>query len=393
MRAYVFTDKALAKQAGRFVWLEIDTEKKQNAEFKTRFAVPALPTFFVVDPATERPALRWVGGATVPQVEKLLEDGRRAVAGGAPVATPTPSAPKKGAAAADAALARADAFYGAGKDADAAKAYEEALALAPRSWSRYGRTVESLLFAYAHTGAHEAAARLARDAYPQLRTTPSAANIAGSGLGSALELAADHPERQELVAALEADSRAVTEDPKLPVAADDRSGVYIALLDARKDAKDSLGAREVATRWAAFLEDEAEHAPNAEARTVFDSHRLSAYLALGEPQRAIPMLEASERELPNDYNPPARLAVAYRALKRWDDALAASDRALATSYGPRRLGILRTRADIYADRGDIEAARSTLEDALREATALPEGQRSEAATAAIKKKLDALPKS
>ena len=65
MRAYVFTDAALARHAGRFVWLEMDTEKKQNATFRTQFPVTALPTFLIVDPMTEKVALRWVGGATV----------------------------------------------------------------------------------------------------------------------------------------------------------------------------------------------------------------------------------------------------------------------------------------------------------------------------------------
>src|SRR5438128_10809449 len=117
-------------------------------------------------------------------------------------------------------------------------------------------------------------------------------------------------------------------DHRVAMAADDRSGVYIALLDARKDARDSLGAHRVASAWASFLEGEAARARTADARAVFDSHRLAAYLELGQPQRAIPMLEASERDLPDDYNPPARLANAFRAMRRWRDGLAASDRAL-----------------------------------------------------------------
>ena len=71
------------------------------------------------------------------------------------------------------------------------------------------------------------------------------------------------------------------------------------------------------------------------------------------------MLEASERDLPDDYNPPARLAAAYKAMKRYDDALAASDRALAKAYGPRKIGILQTRADIYTAQGDVPSARKT----------------------------------
>src|ERR1700682_3938059 len=79
MRAFVFTDKSLERRAGQFVWLAIDTEKAQNAPFKRRFAVDALPTFFVIDSKTEAAALRWGGGATRPQLQKILEEGRGAV--------------------------------------------------------------------------------------------------------------------------------------------------------------------------------------------------------------------------------------------------------------------------------------------------------------------------
>ncbi len=82
MRAFVFTDKSLERRAGQFVWLSINTERASNSGVLSRFPVEAWPSFFVIDPRTEKVALRWVGGATLPQVESLLDDGRRAVTGG-----------------------------------------------------------------------------------------------------------------------------------------------------------------------------------------------------------------------------------------------------------------------------------------------------------------------
>jgi hypothetical protein len=146
----------------------------------------------------------------------------------------------------------------------------------------------------------------------------------------------------------------------------------------------------VLSERAAFLEGEAARAKNPDARAVFDSHRLSTYMALGEPARAIPMLKASERDLPDDYNPPARLAAAYKAMKQYDEALAASDRALAKAYGPRKVGILQTRADIFAAKGDAEAARKTMEETVQYAESLPAGHRSDRTIAALKKKLEAM---
>src|SRR5439155_15482219 len=102
MRAFVFTDPALASQAGRFVWLEIDTEKARNAAVRKQLNIPALPSFFVLDPKDERVALRWTGGATVPQLTRILDDGRNAVTVGAVTSGRAAGSP------ADSALARAD---------------------------------------------------------------------------------------------------------------------------------------------------------------------------------------------------------------------------------------------------------------------------------------------
>ncbi len=95
MRAYVFTDPALAKLAGRFVWLSIDTEKGSNAPFLEKFPVDQWPSLFVIDPTTEKVALKWLGTATVAELGKLLDDGERVVRGA-------------GGTAADEALAAAD---------------------------------------------------------------------------------------------------------------------------------------------------------------------------------------------------------------------------------------------------------------------------------------------
>jgi tetratricopeptide (TPR) repeat protein len=377
MRSYVFTDAALERQAGRFVWLAIDTEKAKNAPVITQFKVEAWPTFYIVDPKTEKPALRWMGGATVAQLDKILADGARAVAGN-----------ETGV---DEALARADALYGELKNAEAAQAYREALAKAPADWPHYGRAVESLLFALQRIKDLKGCATTAKDAFPRLAKTPSNANVAASGLGCALGLPAADPDRAALVSELIADSKTVLGDTTTKIAADDRSSVYETLVGERDEAKDEEGKKKVAAAWAAFLEGEARKAKNPAQRMVFDPHRLSAYIEMGAPEKAIPMLELSQKERPDDYNPPARLAIAYREMKKWDEALAASDRAMARVYGPRKLSVLRVRADIYAGKGDKDAAKKTVEDAVAFAEALPQGQRSDAQIAALKKKLESMP--
>jgi len=373
MRAFVFTDKALGRQAGRFVWLSINTEKRENAGVLAKYPIQASPTLFVLDPVAEKVVLKYVGAATVAQLQRILDDGARAAGHGRKP---------------DELLAKADALYSDGKNEEAARAYRDALKSMPKSSPSYPRTVESLLFALSASRQHEACASIARDAFPHLRTSPSAANVAGSGLDCALELDKNLPARPALVSTLAADAEEVLHGARKGLAADDVSGLFLSLAAQRDSAGDAAGKKKVLEELASYLEGEAAKAKTAEARTAFDAHRITAYLELGQPERGIAMLEASERDFPDDYNPPARLALAYRAMKKYDAALAASDRALRRAYGPRKLVILQARAGIYADKGDSEAARKTLEEALAWAEALPKEQVSERQIAALKKRLE-----
>jgi tetratricopeptide (TPR) repeat protein len=370
MRAFVFTDKALGRYAGQFVWLAIDTENSANSSFLKKYPISVWPTLLIIDPKKEAVALRYAGGATAPQLEKLLKDGERVVRG-------TKSK-------ADEAIARADRLANEGKNAEAAKAYEEAIAAAPKNWSRFGRAAESLTFTLQLSKDYERCATRALELYPRVKGTYSAANVAANGLACATE----KPENGATFDALEKASRETLDNPTL--AADDKSGLYDTLVSARQAVKDEQGARKLREEWAAFLEEEAKKAKTPEQRAVFDSHRLSVYLALKQPERAIPMLEQSERDFPTDYNPPARLGLAYRTMGKYDEALAAYDRALKNAYGPRKIGILRGKADIYALKGDKEAAKRTIEEAIRFAESLPEGQRNENTIASLKKKLETL---
>src|SRR5437899_1885411 len=324
MRAFVFTDKALERYAGRFVWLAVDTENSTNAAFLKKYPINVWPTLLIIDPKKEAIALRYAGGATVPQLEKLLNDGERVVRG-------TKSK-------ADEEIAHADRLANEGKHAEAAKAYDEAIAAAPKNWSRLGRAAESLTFALFQSKDYERCATKALELYPRVKGTYSASNVTANGRSCATE----KPEKG---------ARETLDNPKIPLSGDDKSGLYETLISAREAVKDEAGAHKLREEWAAFLEGEAKKAKTPEQRAVFDSHRVTAYMALKQPERAIPMLEQSERDFPTDYNPPARLGLIYRTMARYDDALAAYDRALTKAYGPRKIGILRGKADTYAQKG------------------------------------------
>src|SRR4029077_12038658 len=141
--------------------------------------------------------------------------------------------------------------------------------------------------------------------------TISSANVAGTALSAAVALADSIPERAGWLTRYEAARREVVAEPSVPLVGDDRSGIYFSLEDARNAANDSTGLRTVREEHVAMLEREASSARSAEQRAVYDSHRVSLYIALGTPEKAIPMLEQSRKDFPGDYNPRQRLPPGY----------------------------------------------------------------------------------
>lgn len=357
MRAYVLPDPRLAKLAGRFVWLDVDTEKPRNRAFVERFPIDAWPSLLVVHPETEEVLVRWAGTATAEEVERLVLDGDRAYRA-------------RKASDADAALARADRLLGEQRHAEAAEGYRAALAKGGARWSGRGRAAESVVQTLALAGDPAGCVAAAR-AFPGGLGVAREARVAAQGLSCALDLEGDAG--REAREALEPRARrSVAADGVL---ADDRSWLFELLSIAREVAGDAAGAKDLATRWLAFVEAEAKRAPTPAARSAFDSKRLAAAIRLGDPARVLPALLASERDLPDEYVPPTNLGVLYLELGRPADALAAADRALSKAEGPRRIRVLVLRAEAQTKLGDTAGARGTLTRALAEADALPENAR------------------
>ncbi len=375
MKAYVYTDASLERYAGRFVWLSINTENAKNAPFLKQFPIPALPTMLVL--ADDRVQLRYVGGVAIQNLRKLLDESEETFRAHAVSAT-------------IALMVDADRAAARGDHAESAKLYENVMKSAPKAWKSYGRAAESLMFALSMSDQNEQCASRAIEIFPRVRGTAAAASAAATGLSCAAALPKDHAKRVAWLDTLEKATREVFDDPKIAMSDDDRSGLYIALIEARDAAGDDAGVAGLTREWSEFLDGAAAKAKTPEQRTVYDSHRLSAYLELGMPEKAIPMLEQSERDFPDDYNPPARLALAWKAMKEYDKALAASDRAMAKIEGPRRLTVLSARADIYAAKGDANLAKEAVRQAIDYAKALPEGQRSERRIASLEKRLAAM---
>lgn len=364
MRSYVFPDPSLRRFAGRFVWLSIDTERDVNAPLVQRLGVKGLPTLFVLDAASEQPVLAWPGSLTAAELAPLLEDAERAAARG------------DAGGEAGAALLRGHQAAAGGRLEEAVAAYQSALAAAPADWPRRAQAVDALVQRLSDAGQSEACVATAAREARRLPPGTALADVLRAGMSCADDLPkpaapAEATAARARLAKLAVLGDRLASDPATPILADDRSDLFDYVMHAYRSVDRPADAKRIAKAWAPFLEQEAARAPTPSARAVFDAHRLLAYVALDEPQRAVPMLEQSERDFPGDYNPPARLARAYQAMKRYDDALAAVKRALGLAYGPRRMTLWALEADLHEAKHDRAGARRSLEDALAFARSTP----------------------
>ena len=359
MRANVLTDARLVKLAGQFAWLDIDTEQPRNFAFVEQFPIEAWPTVFVIDPATERVVLRWMGTASAEELGKLLLGAARALR-------------RDGTDEAGAALARGAALASSRKHAEAAAAYREALRAGGPGWPGRPEAADALLQSLSLAHHPPSCAEGARQLLPTLPPGPAASRVAAAGLGCASSIEAPGA-RAEAIAVLEPAARGALVFPG--VLADDRSGLYDALLGARKASRDPAGARAVAAEWLGWIEAESARATTPLARSAFDGARLTAAMALGDVPRVIPALEASARALPDQYFALAYLARGQLEAGRPREAAATATAAAALADGPRKVNILLVEARALRAGGDLAGARAAVQEAIGHGEGLPEAVR------------------
>jgi thiol-disulfide isomerase/thioredoxin len=373
MKSYVFTDEAMRPLSGKFVWLSIDTEKPENAAFVAKFPMQFWPTLWVVDPKTEAPALKWLGSATAKELSSLLSVM-------AQEALTSNQAGEGLEEFLEGARASAD-----GKHADAIRAYRASLAAAPPQWRQRGRVDEALISELWAIKDDAACATLAEQEMAKIPPGTSLANVGLFGLQCARR-SPDGSAAKGLAPRLARAVEQLALDASVPILDDDRSGLFEEVVEERTADHDTAGAKSRATSWATFLEGRASTARSPDARAVFDAHRVLAYIALGDPGRALPMLTQSEKDFPRDYNPPARIAKVMLELHRYDDGLVAIDRALSKGYGPRKLRLYALKTDLLAAKGDALGASTIADEAVAYSATLPEGERPLGLLAELRKK-------
>jgi len=343
----------LTRYAGQFVWLQLNFDKAENQAFFAEYGAIGTPTFYIIDPQNRAVRASQTGAMSLQELMQFLDRG----ASGVLREAQTP---------ADLELARGDGLL-AQKPEEAVNAYREALHLAPPHWPRRELAEVSLaaalqaarLWQQCTDTAVREAAEMKRDA---MFGRTVVAGMWCAVLGDPAPFSKQAAVRLEPLAK-EALSLSTT-------VRDHRDELYRTLMYVCLSHNDKSCAAEWGNRW---LEELDTRKPaDDEERSAVDIARVENIQTFGDPKRILPALIASEQAMSENWNASLRVAQMESAAKNYNETVAACDRGLARTPGPvGRAWLLRIKADALKEKGQPEAARAALLEALKSAEVIP----------------------
>jgi tetratricopeptide (TPR) repeat protein len=152
---------------------------------------------------------------------------------------------------------------------------------------------------------------------------------------------------------------------------------------------DETAARALATRQRAMIDEAMAAAKTPFAAMTFAWPASEVYVYLGVAAELVPVLEKMVADLPEEYDPPYRLAWVLLQTGEFDRALGYAEKAVALAYGPRKARVQGLVASIHGERKDTAAQRAALEAVLETWRSLPASQQNAGAIEQVQKQLAA----
>ena len=371
MRKEVLERPEMGHFSDRFVFAAVDTDRPESAAFLERYALRVWPTFFVIDPESGAVLSMYGGSGTLEEMSHLLEAGLAARSGGGP---------------GERTLAEAHDAYVKKDTARAAELYVEASRTVPDA-----RRAEALLGAIRALSELESPERCVDFGVAHAAEVPGSSTpidftyylkecVDALPAGAAKDDAARFVKRR-------VDAFVVS--PPAGASVDDRADLFALAAELAESSHDEAGAKVLQKARLALLDQAVKAARTPEDAHVFDYERMGALLALGRGKEAVAMFEGRTADMPTSYEPYARLASTLLAMGELEKAMAPLDRAIALSYGPRRLRYLASKADAQSKLGALDAAVETLSAEVEGWRALGPAQGGAARVAAAEKRLAA----
>jgi len=257
MQTTVFTDPSLAARKDQFVFASIDADREVNAVATGKFATSAMPTFYVISP-DEQVLSRFVGAATLQELQQFLDAGARAMAGGG--------------AASDAQLLAAERAMAVRDHETADRELSAVLASSSPTWPRRIDAIYSLQLTKTRLGDNLGCVTVSDTYMDAIGASAMATNFWATAIECAGDLAKDPPAGADPAVAKSVQKRAVAnlakllDDPKAQLSIDDRSEAMGYLRDALDASGQKDEANAVAEKLRAHRDEAWLKAPSAVAR-------------------------------------------------------------------------------------------------------------------------------
>jgi thioredoxin-like negative regulator of GroEL len=364
------TDSALARYAGRFVWLELNFDSPANQEFLMVHAVSYTPSFYILDPTDEHPLATQLGAMNLRELLAFLERGETSFL--AKVKSPQ-----------DIKLQKGDELLNRGHFTEAAELFGEALKEGARDWPERDNAIASYTWSLMLSNQSQQCAETAIDEAPGMNRGGVFGRVVLSGLNCINQV--DPTPWAD--AALQQIQPLAAEAIALPATVrDHRYQIYQQLMSAAKTRGDAVNVKKWGDLWLKELDSTTP--ANDDERSALDIARVDAASLLGDPLRVLPALTASARAMPTNYNASLRLAQMEIDARRYDEAIASCNHGLAHVTGPiGRTWLLQVKADALIHETHLSAAHRVLESALSAARAIGVKQTRDRNVAKVQKTL------
>ncbi len=368
MKKGTLQDPGLSPLADSVVWLSIDSENPKNAYAMATFSPRVWPSFFVVSPVNESVQATQLGSCSVREFRSFVERGSAGhlsqLEDGGFLQEDSPLLH----------LRMADRAVLAQDLDEAAKQYAEALRYGGDTWEHAPVTYKKQLSALSRSEDKTACTKLAQTALPTMIATPSSASTDfvyyASTCADALEgEQAQKAYRKTLTNALDT----ILAAPNAALSSDDRSDALATSRSISEKIGDQEAARQYALQQQALLKTAVAGAQSAKEEMTYVWHQVEVHAYLEQGEAILPWVQKLTLALPNEYDPPYRLAWLFSKMKRYDEALDAITIALPLAQGARKGRVLSLQADIYKSQGNAAAERASRQAVVAHYKALAKG--------------------
>ena len=348
MKHTVLQSKELKKVAGDAIWLAVDTENPANQDILDVYTITVWPTFLIVDDE-ENTSARLLGSTSVDGFMAFLDRGFKSTK-----ATSSKSH-----------LSLGDSEAAKGNFHEASQHYQNAATTLPKgsipspevmlAW------VESLHRLERYDECAQVGTKRQDAVYSSLNATLADYAYFLTDCQKRVKAPDLQNTRLQFITLIEN----LLKNRTAKLSTDDRSEALRMLRNFYVQEESTEKAKTTAERQKHLLDKAVKNSKTPYEAMTYSFHRMDVYSYLGNIKDMIPWFKSLTQQLPEEYDPPYRLASVYNEIENHTKALEYAALAQSRAEGPRRARVLSFTAKIHAKTKAFDAAIKAQNEALK----------------------------